>query len=165
MVSKFQWKPFWLATQRDPQNDWTGWQNRVNYDVFAQAPLSVEPLGLRPHGAIKSHPHLMNGSSYILSFLLSAADKGVRLGLGDFIFYSILVGKAAADSSGDWNVIMACFLAILIGLCMTTILLAILRKALPALPISIAFGLVFYFATKEVITPFTGALNEEMVFI
>ena len=41
MVSKFQWKPFWLATQRDPPNDWTGrWQNGVNNDVFAQAPLS-----------------------------------------------------------------------------------------------------------------------------
>ena len=39
MVSKFQWKPFWLATQRDPQNDWTATQNGVNYDVFAQAPL------------------------------------------------------------------------------------------------------------------------------
>ena len=38
MVSTFQWKPFWLATQRNPQNDWTATQNRVNYDVFAQAP-------------------------------------------------------------------------------------------------------------------------------
>ena len=41
MVSKFQWKPFWLATQRDPQNDWTATQNRVNYDVFAQAPFKL----------------------------------------------------------------------------------------------------------------------------
>ena len=40
ILSTFQWKPFWLATQRDPQNDWTATQNRVNYDVFAQAPLS-----------------------------------------------------------------------------------------------------------------------------
>ena len=39
MVSKFQWKPFWLATQRDPQNDWTATQNRVSHDVFAQAPF------------------------------------------------------------------------------------------------------------------------------
>ena len=39
MVSKFQWTPFWLATQRDPQNDWAATQNRVNYDVFAQAPF------------------------------------------------------------------------------------------------------------------------------
>ena len=30
---------FWLATQRDPRNDWTATQNRVNYGVFAQAPL------------------------------------------------------------------------------------------------------------------------------
>ena len=42
MVSKFQWKPFWLATQRDPQNDWTATQNRVNYDVFAHAPSEEE---------------------------------------------------------------------------------------------------------------------------
>ena len=39
MVSKFQWKPFWLATQLYQQNDWAGWQNRVKYDLFAQAPL------------------------------------------------------------------------------------------------------------------------------
>ena len=41
MVSKFQWKPLWLATQRDPQNDWTATPNRVNCDVFAQAPLVI----------------------------------------------------------------------------------------------------------------------------
>ena len=46
MVSKFQWKPFWLATQRDPQNDWTATQNRVNYDVFAQAPLLTKKIYL-----------------------------------------------------------------------------------------------------------------------
>ena len=45
MVSKFQWKPFWLATQRDLQNDWTATQNRVNYDVFAQAPFMI-PISL-----------------------------------------------------------------------------------------------------------------------
>ena len=42
VVSNFQWKPFWLATQRDPQNDWTATQNRVNYDVLAQAPFNEE---------------------------------------------------------------------------------------------------------------------------
>ena len=43
MVSNFQWKPFWLATQRDPQNDWTATQNRVNNDVFAHAPFVPLP--------------------------------------------------------------------------------------------------------------------------
>ena len=35
IVSKIQWKPFWLAIQLYPQIDWTGWQNGVNDDVFA----------------------------------------------------------------------------------------------------------------------------------
>ena len=37
MVSKIQWKPFWLGIQLYSQNDWTGRQNGVNDDVCAQA--------------------------------------------------------------------------------------------------------------------------------
>ncbi|KAI9259474.1 Presenilin-domain-containing protein [Phascolomyces articulosus] len=81
--------------------------------------------------------------------------SGLKLGLGDFVFYSVLIARAALY---DWITTVCCTIAVLTGLTTTIFLLAIYKKALPALPISIAFGILFYFVAKTVLVPYIGAL-------
>lgn len=85
----------------------------------------------------------------------------LKLGLGDFVFYSILV--AQASQRGAMTAITS-FVAILAGLCATLFLVTVYRKALPALPISIVLGLVFYFLTRYTIQPLTDVLFQELLY-
>jgi presenilin 1 len=74
---------------------------------------------------------------------------------GDFIFYSILVAKAAQYS---FTTFAACLLVILAGLGGTLVLLSVYHHALPALPISIFMGIITYIMTRLVIEPWIEAI-------
>eukprot|EP00208_Stichococcus_sp_RCC1054_P001553 CAMPEP_0206144564 /NCGR_PEP_ID=MMETSP1473-20131121/24484_1 /ASSEMBLY_ACC=CAM_ASM_001109 /TAXON_ID=1461547 /ORGANISM="Stichococcus sp, Strain RCC1054" /LENGTH=419 /DNA_ID=CAMNT_0053540415 /DNA_START=347 /DNA_END=1609 /DNA_ORIENTATION=+ len=85
----------------------------------------------------------------------------IKLGLGDFIFYSLLVGRAAMY---DLMTAAVAYLAIIAGLGATLLLLALYQKALPALPVSIALGISFYFAARFALEPVALTLSTNLVF-
>ena len=91
-----------------------------------------------------------------------APADNVKLGLGDFVFYSVLIGRAMMH---DVTTVVTCFIAILTGLGLTLLLLAVHQKALPALPISIALGMLTYCVTSFLVTPMVEMLNERGAFI
>lgn len=79
------------------------------------------------------------------------SSGAIKLGLGDFIFYSVLVGRAAMY---DFMTVYACYLAIIAGLGITLLLLAVYQKALPALPVSVLLGVFFYVLTRLLLETF-----------
>lgn len=86
--------------------------------------------------------------------------SSVKLGLGDFIFYSVLVGRA---SLYDWLTVYSSFIGVIAGLGITLWLLAVAKKALPALPVSIGLGIAFYFLTRATLEVFVAPPFVSMV--
>ncbi|CAB9526230.1 Presenilin-like protein [Seminavis robusta] len=89
-------------------------------------------------------------------------QNSIRLGLGDFIFYSVLVAKAAQYSFATFA---ACILVILAGLGGTLVLLSVYHHALPALPISIFLGVVFYVFTRVFMEPWIAQVLQKPYYV
>ena len=68
-------------------------------------------------------------------------NDGIKLGLGDFVFYGILITRAARIG---WDITVLCIFAVILGLSLTLIVLAIFERPLPALPFSLVLGIIFF---------------------
>lgn len=86
----------------------------------------------------------------------------IKLGLGDFIFYSVLVGRAAMYSP---IACLCCFTSVLFGLVITLLGLGLYGKALPALPVSIALGTLSFFGARFYLEPFVVELYANGIFL
>ncbi|KAM0953894.1 putative presenilin/signal peptide peptidase [Dioscorea sansibarensis] len=127
-------------------------QHSSEIEILETSPLVVnEDVGRRTNGAQGGHA---------LGLEMFDTMRGIRLGLGDFVFYSVLVGRAAMY---DLMTVYACYLAIICGLGCTLILLSVCRHALPALPISITLGVGFYFLTRLLLEPFVIGASSKLV--
>ncbi|KAH9517556.1 Presenilin-1 [Dermatophagoides farinae] len=86
-----------------------------------------------------------------------------NLGLGDFIFYSLLMGQVRQA----YTLITVCFagLSILAGLIGTLAILAWSRRPLPALPISLSIAIIVVIISGSFTEPFALYLNSNLIFI
>lgn len=89
-------------------------------------------------------------------------SNSIKLGLGDFIFYSVLVSKAAMHS---FTAFACCMLVILAGMGATLVLLSVYKAALPALPISIFLGVTFYLLSVLSIEPWIENLFQYPLYV
>ena len=89
-------------------------------------------------------------------------ENSIKLGLGDFIFYSVLIGKSAQS---DWCSTISTYVAVLFGLTMTLVILLIKKQALPALPISIILGVVTFFWIHYISSPMLNIFSYNQILL
>ncbi|CAJ0587452.1 unnamed protein product, partial [Mesorhabditis spiculigera] len=85
----------------------------------------------------------------------------LHLGMGDFIFYSLLVGKSLA--SGGLICSVGSAMGVLLGLVVADVFLSSPDANYPALPISLIFGLSIHFVLSTVCLPLLSSLAQLVV--
>lgn len=142
----------WWLTRLPEWTSWTILAAVAIYDIIAV---------LTPRGPLKVLVETAQQRGEPIPGLIYEG-KTFKLGLGDFVFYSMLVGRA---SMYDFTTLVVCFVCILTGLCLTLFILGIFKRALPALPISIGLGIVAYLLTRFIVQPMVLDLSLEQIYM
>ncbi|MCO5609989.1 hypothetical protein L7F22_064224 [Adiantum nelumboides] len=105
------------------------------------------------------HSIELSGDEDVVGLGLSTTGD-LKLGLGDFVFYNLLVGQAAMY---ELKIVYVCYLAIIAGLGVNLILLVVAKRALQALPISVGLSVIFYFLSRLFMEPLVARLSTSLV--
>lgn len=93
-------------------------------------------------------------------------DRGVSMGLGDFIFYGLLVGLTCRGrDTYDYYATVAVLESIFMGVVATLIILVVRKQAIPALPISLSLGLLVAPLAMQFAPKLSNLLASNQVFI
>lgn len=87
----------------------------------------------------------------------------IRLGMGDFVFYSLMLGNTVQTC--PLPTVVACFVSNLVGLTITLPIVTLSQTALPALPFPLAIAAIFYFSSHIALTPFTDLCTSQLILI
>ncbi|KAH7727379.1 presenilin spe-4 [Aphelenchoides avenae] len=117
---------------------------------FSDDDSSVEEEAFEPQRVLRSPDRPLKPKKK--SALDALNDRSAtRLGMGDFIFYSVLVSKSAA--SGSVLATFASALGVLVGLVATFVCFDFVENEVPALPVSLVLGAVAHFGTLYLVQP------------
>lgn len=97
---------------------------------------------------------------------VGSMERGLNMGLGDFVFYGLLIAITCTDSKrSDFYMTLAVIDAVLVGVIVTLVFVSFTRKALPALPISISLGLLVASLSSHFVSPLLNKLASHQIFI
>lgn len=96
----------------------------------------------------------------------SFEERGINMGLGDFSFFGLMVAITCRDKKGkDLLTSLAVIESLLMGIIITLLILAIARRALPALPIPILLALLVAPIASRFVDPLVNSLGSTQIFI
>lgn len=104
----------------------------------------------------KTAQDALNDCEYSFHPKLCMILASSRLGMGDFVFYSLLVGKAAV--SGSILATCGAVAGVILGLIITLTMLTSGDETTPALPVSIFLGMTFHFGILFLVDPIIGRI-------
>ncbi|TKR81821.1 hypothetical protein L596_015635 [Steinernema carpocapsae] len=125
-------------------------------DAATEAEPEEEPEKIEKQGEIQEEDVFPTPTAFD-----AFNDDRVRLGMGDFVFYGVLVGKAAC--SGSIVATAAAYIGVCVGLLLTLMVVFKRDDTVPALPNSIALGMLLHFGTLHLVEPCLISIGDHII--